>query len=124
PSPPFRRRAALGLARTFPPVRLFPRLSVLDNLLVFLQQPQEERLLARLLRTRRLRRLEVDAIERARGLLELVGLAHRADAAAGSLSYGQRKLLAFAAALMYDPEMLLLDETAASVNHPMLTHVR
>src|SRR5207244_4693241 len=121
---PCHRVARLGIARTFQQVSVFPRLSVLDNLLVFLQQHQEERLLARLLRTRRLRRLEVDAIERARGLLELVGLAHRADAAAGSLSYGQRKLLAFAAALMYDPEMLLLDETAASVNHPMLTHVR
>src|SRR5439155_1551835 len=81
---PCHRVARLGIARTFQQVSVFPRLSVLDNLLVFLQQHQEERLLARLLRTRRLRRLEVDAIERARGLLELVGLAHRADAAAGS----------------------------------------
>ena len=121
---PCHRVARLGIARTFQQVSVFPRLSVLDNLLVFLQQHQEERLLARLLRTRRLRRLEVDAIERARGLLELVGLAHRADAAAGSLSYGQRKLLAFAAALMSDPELLLLDEPAAAVNPTMINQMK
>jgi len=121
---PCHRVARLGIARTFQQVSVFPRLSVLDNLLVFLQQHQEERLLARLLRTRRLRQLEADAIERARGLLELVGLAHRADAVAGALSYGQRKLLAFAAALMSDPELLLLDEPAAAVNPTMINQMK
>jgi len=121
---PCHRVAKLGIARTFQQVSVFPRLSVLDNLLVFLQQHQEERLLARLLRTRRLRRLEADAIERARELLELVGLAHRADAVAGGLSYGQRKLLAFAAALMSDPELLLLDEPAAAVNPTMINQMK
>jgi len=121
---PRHRVARLGIARTFQQVSVFPRLSALDNLLVFLQQHQEERLLARLLRTRPLRRLEADAIERARELLELVGLADRADAAAGSLSYGQRKLLAFAAALMSDPELLLLDEPAAAVNPTMINQMK
>src|SRR5256885_11094215 len=93
---PCHRVARLGIARTFQQVSVFPRLSALDNLLVFLQQHQEERLLARLLRTRRLRRLEVDAIERARGPLGLAGLAHLADPAAGALSSGQPKLLALA----------------------------
>src|SRR5437879_2942175 len=57
-------------------------------------------------------------------LVSLVGLAHRADAAAGSLSYGQRKLLAFAAALMSDPELLLLDEPAAAVNPTMINQMK
>ena len=118
------RVARLGVARTFQQVSVFPRLSALENLLVFLQQHQEESLVARLLRTPRVRRLEVNAIERARGLLELVGLAHRADAAAGGLSYGQRKLLAFAAALMSDPELLLLDEPAAAVNPTMINQMK
>jgi branched-chain amino acid transport system ATP-binding protein len=83
-------------------VSVFACLTALENLLVFLQQHQEEQLLARLLRTPRLRRLEAQAVERARALLDLVGLGARADAPAGSLSYGQRKLLAFAAALMPD----------------------
>jgi ABC-type branched-subunit amino acid transport system ATPase component len=118
------RIARLGIARTFQHVSVFPRLSALDNLLVFLQQHQEEHLLARLLRTRRVRRLEAEAIERARRLLELVGLADRAAAPAGGLSYGQRKLLAFAAALMPDPELLLLDEPAAAVNPTMINQMK
>jgi ABC-type branched-subunit amino acid transport system ATPase component len=121
---PPHRVARLGVARTFQQVSVFPRLSALENLLVFLQQHQEEHLLARLVRTRRLRRLEAAAVERARRLLDLVGLAARADDAAGSLSYGQRKLLAFAAALMPDPELLLLDEPAAAVNPTMINQLK
>jgi ABC-type branched-subunit amino acid transport system ATPase component len=121
---PPHRVARLGVARTFQQVSVFPRLSALENLLVFLQQHQEEHMLARLIRTRRLRRLEAEAIERARRLLDLVGLADRADAGAGSLSYGQRKLLAFAAALMADPELLLLDEPAAAVNPTMINQMK
>jgi ABC-type branched-subunit amino acid transport system ATPase component len=123
-SAPPHRVARLGVARTFQQVSVFPRLSALENLLVFLQQHQEEHLLARLVRTTRVRRLEAEAIERARRLLDLVGLAAKADAAAGSLSYGQRKLLAFAAALMPDPELLLLDEPAAAVNPTMINQMK
>jgi len=118
------RVARLGVARTFQQVSVFPRLSALENLLVFLQQHQEEHLLARLIRTPRLRRLESEAVVRARRILELVGLAEKADAAAGSLSYGQRKLLAFAGALMPDPELLLLDEPTAAVNPTMINQVK
>ena len=118
------RVARLGVARTFQQVSVFPRLSALENLLVFLQQHQEERLLSRLLRTRRVRRLEAEAVERAHRLLELVGLSDKAEAGAGTLSYGQRKLLAFAAALMPDPELLLLDEPAAAVNPTMINQMK
>jgi len=118
------RVARLGVARTFQQVSVFPRLSALENLLVFLQQHQEESLLARLLRTPRLRRLEAEAIERARRLLDLVGLGAKADLDAGSLSYGQRKLLAFAGALMPDPDLLLLDEPAAAVNPTMINQMK
>jgi len=118
------RVARLGVARTFQQVSVFPRLSALENLLVFLQQHQEEHLLARLLRTSRLRRLEGQAVERARRLLELVGLTEKSDIAAGSLSYGQRKLLAFASALMSDPELLLLDEPASAVNPTMINKLK
>ena len=67
---PPHRVARLGLGRTFQLVSVFPRLSALENLLVFLQQHQEEQLLARLLRTPRVRRLEAVAVERARRLLD------------------------------------------------------
>jgi ABC-type branched-subunit amino acid transport system ATPase component len=118
------RIARLGLGRTFQVVSVFPRLSALENLLTFLQQHQEESVVARLVRTPRVRRFEAAAIERARTLLESVGLAARADAPAGSLSYGQRKLLAFAAALMPDPDLLLLDEPAAAVNPTMIQQMK
>jgi ABC-type branched-subunit amino acid transport system ATPase component len=118
------RVARLGVARTFQQVSVFPRLSALENLLVFLQQHQEESVLARLVRTPGVRRLERDAVERARGLLDLVGLGAKADLDAGSLSYGQRKLLAFAGALMPDPELLLLDEPAAAVNPTMINQMK
>jgi len=118
------RVARLGLGRTFQHVSVFARLSALENLLVFLQQHQEESVLARLVRTPRVRRLERAAFERARELLELVGLGGRADEPAGTLSYGQRKLLAFAAALMPDPELLLLDEPAAAVNPTVINQMK
>src|SRR5512132_2450745 len=118
------RIARLGLGRTFQLVSVFPRLSALENLLTFLQQHQEESVVARVVRTPRVRRFEAAAIDRARTLLESVGLAARANAPAGSLSYGQRKLLAFAAALMPDPDLLLLDEPAAAVNPTMIQQMK
>jgi ABC-type branched-subunit amino acid transport system ATPase component len=121
---PPHRIARLGLGRTFQQVSVFGRLSARDNLLVFLQQHQEEQWLARLVRTPRLKRLEAEAVARAHALLDLVGLGEKADASAGSLSYGQRKLLAFAAALMPDPELLLLDEPAAAVNPTMINQMK
>ena len=118
------RIARLGVGRTFQLVSVFPRLSALENLLTFLQQHQEESVLARLVRAPRVRRYEAAAVERAKMLLDSVGLGARADAPAGSLSYGQRKLLAFAAALMPDPGLVLLDEPAAAVNPTMINQMK
>ena len=118
------RIARGGVGRTFQVVSVFPRLSALENLLTFVQQHQEESVLGRLVRAPRVRRYEAVAVQRARGLLDSVGLADRADAPAGSLSYGQRKLLAFAAALMPDPELVLLDEPAAAVNPTMINQMK
>ena len=118
------RIARLGVGRTFQLVSVFPRLSALENLLTFLQQHQEESVLARLVRAPRVRRYEAAAVERARMLLDSVGLGARADAPAGSLSYGQRKLLAFAAALMPDPGLVLLDEPAAAVNPTIINQMK
>ena len=118
------RMAHLGVGRTFQLVSVFPRLSALENLLTFLQQHQEERFLGRLVRAPGVRRLEAAAVERARSLLDSVGLGARASAPAGQLSYGQRKLLAFAAALMPDPELLLLDEPAAAVNPTVIEQMK
>src|SRR5262249_8200054 len=82
-SPPY-RLSREGVGRTFQLVSVFPRLSVLDNLLVFLQQHQEDGVLARLVRVPRLRRLESQAVARAHSLLELVGLGPPAQMPAGA----------------------------------------
>jgi ABC-type branched-subunit amino acid transport system ATPase component len=121
---PPHRIARLGIGRTFQLVSVFPRLTALENLLVFLQQHQEESFAGRLLRSPRVRRLEREAVARAHELLALVGLERQAGAAAGILSYGQRKLLAFAAALMPDPDLILLDEPAAAVNPTMIAQMK
>ena len=62
------RIARLGVGRTFQLVSVFPRLSALENLLTFLQQHQEENVLARLVRAPRVRRYEAVAVERARNI--------------------------------------------------------
>jgi ABC-type branched-subunit amino acid transport system ATPase component len=118
------RIARLGVGRTFQLVSVFPRLSALENLLTFLQQHQEESVLGRLVRAPHVRRYETVAVARARMLLDSVGLGDRAGAPAGTLSYGQRKLLSFAAALMPDPDLLLLDEPAAAVNPTTIEHMK
>jgi ABC-type branched-subunit amino acid transport system ATPase component len=118
------RITRLGVGRTFQLVSVFPRLTVLENLLVFLQQHQEDNVVGRLFRTRRLRRFEAEALDRAHSMLERVELTRHADALAGTLSYGQRKLLAFVAALMPDPDLILLDEPAAAVNPTMINQMK
>ena len=116
--------ARLGLRRTFQDVRNFPKMTVMDNLLMAIQQQQEDNLFARAFRTPRIQEYEAIAYERARDVLELTELTRVKDQAAGSLSYGQRKLLEFACALMPDPDLILLDEPAAAVSATMITRMK
>jgi branched-chain amino acid transport system ATP-binding protein len=110
------RIALRGISRTFQNVRIFPGLTVLDNMLVSLQQFQEENLLLRALHTPGIRRLDADAKDRAMSLLEMVRLADHYSEEASSLVYGQRKMLEFACCLIPDPKLVLLDEPAAGVS--------
>lgn len=116
--------ARLGLRRTFQDVRNFPNMTVMDNLLMAIQQQQEDNLIARAFRTPRIQEYEAIAYERARDVLELTELTRVKDQVAGSLSYGQRKLLEFACALMPDPDLILLDEPAAAVSATMITRMK
>lgn len=116
--------ALRGIARTFQDVRLFASLSVMDNLLLAEQQHQEEHFFGRFFRSPRIRHFEHSAGQHAHELLELVGLQMYADFPAGRLSYGQRKLLQFAVAVMPDPDLLMLDEPAAAVNPTMIDAIK
>ncbi|MFN2629090.1 MAG: ABC transporter ATP-binding protein [Gaiellaceae bacterium] len=103
-----------GLTRTFQQARIFADLTLVENLVVALQQPWHAIVRRSVGRTDRARALE---------LLEQFGLARLAAERAGSLSYGQRKLLEFATVLMGRPRLVLLDEPAAGVNPIMIESI-
>ncbi len=111
--------ARAGLTRTFQQARIFPELTLVENLVVAIQQPWHA--IAR----RAVRHADA---ARALGLLEEFGLARHASERAATLSYGQKKLLEFAAVLMGEPRLVLLDEPTAGVNPVMVEamerHVR
>jgi branched-chain amino acid transport system ATP-binding protein len=108
----------LGVARTFQSIRLFPSLSVLENVLAGRHCRMGAGLFASMFRSPAQRREERTAVERAMQELEFVGLTGFRDDRAGSLSYGNQRLLEMARALASDPALLILDEPAGSMNQP------
>lgn len=108
--------ARRGVIRTFQAVRVFDTFSVRHNAMMGLQCFDGLRAWEPVLRNRRFRAAEALAAERAAELLRLVGLAPKMDDRAGDLSYGQKKLLALASALMSRPRLVILDEPVAGVN--------
>ncbi len=113
--PPWRAVRA-GLARSFQDVRLFERMTVLDNVMVAIPDQPGERLLALFFAPRRVARAERANRDKALRYLAFVGLAHRADEVAGALSFGEQKLVALARLLATEAEVLLLDEPASGVD--------
>jgi neutral amino acid transport system ATP-binding protein len=107
---PPHRIARGGLVRTFQTPRALTRMTVFENVVLGAPRHPGERL------GRRGRAREREARSRADGLLALVGLDGHADALAGTLSGGQRKLLDLIRALMTEPRILLLDEPMAGVS--------
>ncbi|HEY8409720.1 MAG TPA: ABC transporter ATP-binding protein [Gaiellaceae bacterium] len=112
---PAHRVARLGVVRTYQAARVLTRMSVLDNLLVATTRHPGERLTTLVVRPRAARAYEERTRARAHEQLALVGLDTHADAYAGTLSGGQRKLLDLARVLMLEPSLVLLDEPMAGV---------
>lgn len=113
------RRARAGLVRTFQLASEFKRLTVMENLLAAVPGNRGDSLRGAVLGRRYWRADEEAAVRRAAALLERFGLADLANAYAGELSGGQRRLVEIMRALMAEPSMLLLDEPMAGV-HPSL----
>jgi branched-chain amino acid transport system ATP-binding protein len=105
--------ARLGLIRTFQQTRIFRQMSCLENMIVSV--PQSDASLRAMIA-----RPAADDRAHAVELLAFVGLASKRDLAAGSLSFGQQKLLEFAMALMNEPRLLLLDEPTAGINPTLI----
>ena len=109
-------RTRLGLARTFQNIRLFPRLSVRDNVAMARHSRSRAGLLEIFLRTPAQRREEAEIRMEAERALALVGLTARASDSPADLPYGDRRRLEIARALATGPKLLLLDEPAAGMN--------
>jgi len=90
--------ARRGVGRTYQIIRIFPKMTLLENLIV-VGKGREKRV-----------------VERAMELLQLVRLSDKKDDYASDLSFGQQKLLSLAQVLMLDPQLILLDEPAAGIN--------
>jgi ABC-type branched-subunit amino acid transport system ATPase component len=109
------RVSALGMARTFQNIRLFPAMTCLENVIAGQHLTAQRALLPRLLCLPSARREEKAHREEALAILGRVGLGRRVDAQARSLSYGERRRLEIARALASHPRMLLLDEPVAGM---------
>jgi branched-chain amino acid transport system permease protein len=106
---------ARGLARSFQDVRLFTGLTVLENTYLAALPPQSASFWRTLLRWRRVRQETGDAVARALGVLDRLGLADKAQSLAGDLSFGEQKLVAIARVVATGTTVLLLDEPTAGV---------
>lgn len=115
--------AQQGLVRTFQVARVLSRLSVMENMLLAAQRQTGENFWNVWLKPRQSAREERQQREYASEILESVGLTPMAQAYAGALSGGQRKLLEIARAMMVRPKLILLDEPAAGVNPTLINQI-
>lgn len=107
-----------GVGRTFQQLSVFPRMTVLDNVILAGQEHQGS-MLSRLFGAP-----DAGLAEKARQLVEFFNLSPYLDTEAGDLSYGQQKLVDAAMAFMSEPDLVLLDEPAGGVNLTMLAHLK
>jgi len=107
---------ALGMARTFQNIRLFPDMTVLENVMIGRHCRTHSGLVGAILRGSAVRKEEQQIVEFSYTLLEKVGLAEFANEYSKNLPYGAQRRLEIARAMATEPFLLLLDEPAAGMN--------
>ncbi|HLU09108.1 MAG TPA: ABC transporter ATP-binding protein [Oceanobacillus sp.] len=107
---------AAGVARTFQSIRLFPTMTVLENVMVGMHSRLRISLVETLLRPASFHEQEAHVQRKARELLRFVGLAGKGDELSRNLPYGDQRRVEIARALASDPKLVLLDEPTAGMN--------
>lgn len=110
------RVTATGISRTYQNIRLFPTMTAIENILVGRHPRLKTNWIDAVLHTKRYQNDEAEAIEKARGLLNFVGLGGFGDHLARNLPYGAQRRLELARALASNPQLILLDEPTAGMN--------
>jgi len=108
--------AERGLARTFQNIRLFPNMTVLENVMVGRDCRLKAGILGAILRDRRTREEEEQVIHDSHEILKKIGIAQHVNEQAKNLPYGAQRRLEIARAIATEPFLLLLDEPAAGMN--------
>lgn len=109
----------LGISRTFQDLRLIKQMSVLDNILLCFNNQEGEELKNIIFRSKSISKVEEENKTKAYDLLKYAGIEEKANDLAGTLSYGQQKLLSIICCLAADSKLLLLDEPIAGINPEM-----
>jgi branched-chain amino acid transport system ATP-binding protein len=107
---------AAGITRTFQAIRLFPTMTVIENVMVGMNSRLRMSLPDTLFRTGRFKAQEQHVKEKTSGLLRFVGLGGKGDEISRNLSYGDQRRVEIARALASDPQLILLDEPTAGMN--------
>jgi len=108
--------AAKGIARTFQHIRLFPKMTALENIMVGRHLHSTAGFISGMLNLPFTRREQMAVAAKSREVMEFLGIADLADAEATSLAYGRQRVVELGRALACEPKLLLLDEPAAGLN--------